>query len=175
MLLEPFGRQVGDLLERAWFLKQMRCARDDFQFFLATQLCERLFIHLDHSVIQSAHNQQRWCRDLWQGRPSQTRPATARNDGADTIAKLCCSYERRGTASTGSKVTNIQVIELALDPIRRINQTLGQHSDIKPEMSSVLIKRFLIFSEQVKEECADSSFANRACDKLIARTMTAAA
>src|SRR6516225_2017943 len=56
---KPFLRKARDLFQGAWFLEEVRCARNDHQIFGALKLTEGLAIQFNHHVVVAADNQQR--------------------------------------------------------------------------------------------------------------------
>ena len=54
MSREPFAREFGDGLERAWFFEKVSGARNELDFHFAFHFRHRLTIHVDHDVILPA-------------------------------------------------------------------------------------------------------------------------
>ncbi len=59
---EPLRRERSDFFQCAWFFKQMRCSRNDRQFFFALELATGFFIELDDTKIVTAYDEN--CRSV---------------------------------------------------------------------------------------------------------------
>src|SRR5947209_7354841 len=57
---EPVARQPRHFLQRARLLKEVCRARNDHKFLDAAEPAQRPLVQLDHRLIATPNNQQRW-------------------------------------------------------------------------------------------------------------------
>jgi hypothetical protein len=74
---KPVESLLSDLLERAWFLKEMSGAGDDDELFRAGELGQGLFVHADDRTIVPADEQQGWGRDAAEVETGEIRATPA--------------------------------------------------------------------------------------------------
>src|SRR6266567_7772603 len=57
MKQEPIARQFCDLLQRAWFFKEMGRTGNDLQLYFAAHLITSLFVEVDDDLVLAAHDE----------------------------------------------------------------------------------------------------------------------
>ena len=85
---------------RLW--KQVSRARDDLQRLRSLKPCECPFVELDHTEIQSAHDQERRRAHPIECISSQVGTSAARDHGAHPIAEPGRRHKGRGRPGTGT-------------------------------------------------------------------------
>jgi hypothetical protein len=81
MAEEPVPCQVGHLLQRSWFLEQVRCARNDHQSALAAQFPHGPAVEVDDEGVAFPDDQQGGLAHLAQARAREVGSAPAGDDG----------------------------------------------------------------------------------------------
>src|SRR4051794_13658125 len=112
ILLEPFPRQSGYLLESSGLLEQVRGAGHDLHSFVTTQGTHRFLIHPDYGIVLTADYQQRGSCDVGKSGAGKIRAAAARHDRADAV-RLSGSRNKGGAASGAcAKVPDRQLMDI---------------------------------------------------------------
>jgi hypothetical protein len=105
------------------------------------------------------------------------RASAAGYDRADPV-RLSGGRNQGGTASgTRAKVPDRQLTDggIVVAPVRRVHQTIREHSDIESELTSTTVYAFLIFRQQIHEECGQRAGIQLACYVFVARASPDAA
>jgi hypothetical protein len=138
VLLEPRGREAGDLFEGARFFEEMRGARHYLQFFPATKLSKRLLIQLDHRLVSPANDQQRRRLNTWERGTRKVGTPAARHDRSYLFSKLGRGNQRGPGTGARTEETGPQALRLRhlRDEPRRISESVGKQVDVESQMAS---------------------------------------
>jgi hypothetical protein len=162
VLGEPFCRQVGHTFKRAVFFKQVSCPWNDPEFFNAIKLREGFSVELDHYVIGTAYDQQRWCFNASQAFASQIGTPTARYNGAYRIRKLRGCYQSCCGPGAGAEVANPQTtnVRLRAYPASGVDQASGKQIYIEPQVPRQPF--FLLFPlcQKIEEQSPNARFTD---------------
>src|SRR5207249_3513098 len=109
ILVEPFRREVSDLLQRAGFLEQVRGARNNCQFLDgSTKPGQCVLVHTDDGTVMAADDEQGWRPHGEEGVARQVGPAAARYDGANAVWNDARCHQGRSAARAGAEATDGQ-------------------------------------------------------------------
>src|SRR5215208_113991 len=130
---KPAGGEVGDYLERARLLEEVRRAGDDLDLVLTPHMAGCVTVHLEHSLVASAHDQERGRADRVEAGASQVGPAATRHDRPHGRVGLGCRPQRRTRARAGAeeadrKRTGVLVVA---QPGGRSTEPSGEERDIE--------------------------------------------
>jgi len=130
---EPRRGELGDLLERARLLEEMRRARDDGELVLAAQEGRGLAVELENGLIVASDDEERGRTDEPQARRGHVGPAAARDDGSDFPRQLRSRPEGGGSSGARAEVAGRQVgaFGLAPEPPRRRDEPFREELDVE--------------------------------------------
>ena len=103
---EPLAGHLGDGVERARFLEEMRRAGDDLDAVLAQQLAYGVAVELEHDVVAGTDDQQRRGACLAETGCGQVGPAATRHHRADACRWMAGGPQRGGRAGAGTEVAD---------------------------------------------------------------------
>src|SRR6266511_3412025 len=173
VLHEPVRGEVGHDVERARFLEQMGRSRDDLDAMLAAEPPRRLTVELEAGVVVPTHDQA--CRRAHVVEPvvREIGPTAARHDRLHGRSGLGRRPQRRARAGAGAEVPERKSPDRRRveQKRRRRTKAIGEQGDIE----NVRAVGLLVRRKEVEQQRSESRIVERACHRLIARAVPAAA
>src|SRR6267143_3197752 len=133
IVFKPEASQVCDSFQRSGFLKQVACARNNYQFVRRPQLGCGLLIQFNNSFVVLSDDQQRRRSDELERWSSQIRSSTTGNDGFDDLRESCRGNESGRGAGACPKITDMLRFGTGpcADPAGCVFQALRKQIDIE--------------------------------------------
>jgi hypothetical protein len=179
ILLKPTARQLGNLIQRARFFKQMGGSGNDLQLPLrsARESRDRLAVQADDHLIVSPDNEQTWRQHSAERLAGKIRPSSAGHNRLRHVRTSGCRGQSRRRASAGPEVTKPEFVQILLpaNPVRNGRKAPGEKVDIETKFRCSQIGAFLVFSKKVDQDCAYSAAIEDVSYVPISGTMTTAA
>jgi hypothetical protein len=170
---EPARREVGDLLERARLLEQVRGAGNHRQLRRRLEPLQSELVEAEDVDVGASDDQQGGRPDSRQAIRREIGAAAAGHDGLDAVRLLSGRDKRRRGTGTGAEVTRAKAREprLARRPIPDGLEPLREELDVE---DIAAIGRLLV-AEQVEQQRPQPSSVKGLADPAVARAQAAAA
>lgn len=109
MLTEPFAREYGCLLDRAWLFKEVCGVGNDRQSFATCHAGHSIAVQFENLVVRSTDNRKSRCADAFQRRAGKIGATSARDNGPNNIRARCCRDECSCSARACSEISDGQL------------------------------------------------------------------
>ena len=173
MIAEPTGCKIGGGLQSPRLFEEVGCARDDLHSFLALEPVEGRAVHFDDGMVEAADNEEGGGGDIWKNPVREVGPAAARDDGVNDRSELRGGDEGGGGTCAGAEIAGGDCASAGTHPVSHFDETLREEGNIETEMRSAGFGDFLLFGEQIEEECSDAVFLQDGSDEAVAGTFAA--